>query len=168
MCPCEGRGSGCQEAACVVTSSPPSIRWGHGADLAAVVTLLKGVGLPTDDLAGVPDLRLWVLETGQLLCGVIGMERFGACALLRSLAVAPSFQKRGLGRRLVARLEADAQADGVVQLVLLTETAEAFFCSIGYEATDRRFVPEDIKQTAEFRSLCPASAVCMTKSLASA
>jgi len=151
-----------------VTSSPPSIRWGHGADLAAVVTLLKGVGLPTDGLAGVPDLRLWVLETGQSLCGVIGMERFGACALLRSLAVAPGFQKRGLGRRLVARLEADALADWVVQLVLLTETAEAFFCSIGYEATDRRFVPEDIKQTAEFRSLCPASAVCMSKSLESA
>jgi amino-acid N-acetyltransferase len=47
----------------------------------------------------------------------------------------------------------------------LTETAENFFRGLGYEAIDRRYVPEEIQQSAEFRSLCPASAVCMTKSL---
>jgi arsenate reductase len=94
------------------------------------------------------------------------MERFGTCALLRSLAVGTSFQRRGFGHNLVARLERDAQAYGVEQLVLLTETAEKFFRAIGYEVIDRRLVPEEIKQTAEFRSLCPASAVCMTKLLA--
>jgi amino-acid N-acetyltransferase len=51
--------------------------------------------------------------------------------------------------------------------VLLTETAEKFFRAIGYEVIDRRHVPEEIKQSAEFRSLCPASAVCMSKLLAS-
>jgi amino-acid N-acetyltransferase len=56
---------------------------------------------------------------------------------------------------------------GVEQLVLLTEAAEQFFHAIGYEAIDRSSVPEAIKQSAEFRSLCPASAVCMTKYLAS-
>jgi len=95
------------------------------------------------------------------------MERFGARALLRSLAVAPSYQQRGMGRRLVARLEREAQADDVEQLVLLTETAEKFFRAIGYEVIDRRHVPEDIKQSAEFRSLCPASAICMSKLLTS-
>ena len=52
--------------------------------------------------------------------------------------------------------------------MLLTETAEKFFRAIGYEVIDRRHVPEEIKQSAEFRSLCPASAVCMTKLLPSA
>jgi amino-acid N-acetyltransferase len=145
----------------------PAIRRGHAADLAAVVILLKDFALPTDDLASAPDLRLWVVEDEQSVFGVIGMECFGACALLRSLAVAPSHQKRGIGRQLIVRLESDAHSDGVEQLVLLTETAEAFFRAIGYQVTDRRYVPEEIKRTAEFQSLCPASAVCMTKSLPS-
>jgi amino-acid N-acetyltransferase len=51
--------------------------------------------------------------------------------------------------------------------VLLTETAEGFFRAIGYEIIDRSHVPEKINQSAEFRLLCPASAVCMRKSLAS-
>ena len=96
------------------------------------------------------------------------MERFGARALLRSLAVAPGHQQRGMGHKLVARLEREAQAEDVEQLVLLTETVEKFFRSIGYVVIDRRHVPEEIKQSAEFRSLCPASAVCMSKSLTSA
>lgn len=60
---------------------------------------------------------------------------------------------------------ADAQVDGVELPVLLTETAEAFFRSLGYAAIDRRFVSEEPKQSAEFRSLCPVSAVCMSKAL---
>jgi len=110
---------------------------------------------------------MWVLLAEESLIGVVGMERFGARALLRSLAVAPSYRQRGMGHQLVARLEREAQADGVEQLVLLTETAEKFFSASGYEVIDRRHVAEEIKQSAEFRSLCPASAVCMSKLLAS-
>jgi amino-acid N-acetyltransferase len=148
-------------------SSSPAIRRGHAADLAVVVTLLKGFGLPTDDLTSAPDLRFWVSEDQQSVSGVIGMERFGACALLRSLAVARSHQKRGIGHQLVARLEDDAQSAGVKQLVLLTETAERFFRAIGYQVSDRGNIPQEVKRSAEFKSLCPATAVCMTKSLTS-
>jgi amino-acid N-acetyltransferase len=149
-----------------MTASPkPPIRGSRVADLAAVVTLLKGAGLPTDDLTSEPGLRIWVLEADESLFGVIGLERFGAGALLRSFAVAAGYRQRRFGHKLVARLERDAQADGIEQLVLLTETAEDFFRGLGYEAIDRRYVPEEIQQSAEFRSLCPASAVCMTKSL---
>src|SRR5580658_4139363 len=122
-------------------SPPPAMRRGHAADLAVVAALLKGLGLPTDDLTSAPDLRFWVSEDEQAVFGVIGMERFGTCALLRSLAVAPSHQKRGIGHQLVARLEDDAQSAGVKQLVLLTETAELFFRAIGYEVSDRRNIP---------------------------
>jgi len=133
--------------------------------MAPVLALLRGAGLPTADLASAPDLHLWVLESEGSIIGVIGMERFGMYALLRSLAVAPRHRQRGLGHQLVALLERDVQADGIEQLVLLTETAERFFRAVGYEIIDRRHVPEESKQSAEFRSLCPASAVCMTKSL---
>jgi amino-acid N-acetyltransferase len=148
-------------------SRQPTIRLGRDADLTAVLALLQGAGLPTADLASVASLHFWVLEAEASLIGVVGMERFGARALLRSLAVAPSYRQRGMGHQLVARLEREAQAGDVEQLVLLTETAEKFFRAIGYEVVDRRHVPEEIKQSAEFRSLCPASAVCMSKLLTS-
>ena len=71
-------------------ASSSAIRRGHVADIAAVVILLTHFRLPTDDLASAPHLRFWVVEDEQSVYGVIGMERFGACALLRSLAVAPA------------------------------------------------------------------------------
>jgi amino-acid N-acetyltransferase len=145
--------------------SQPTIRSGQCADLPAVLAILQGAGLPTADLTSAEAPRFWVLEAGQSLIGVVGMERFGAFALLRSLTVAINYRQRGIARQLVARLEREAQADGVEQLVLLTETAEKFFREIGYEVIDRLQVPAEIKQSAEFLSLCPASAVCMSKVL---
>jgi amino-acid N-acetyltransferase len=141
----------------------PTIRGGQSTDLPAALALLQGAGLPTADLPSAPGLKTWVLEASDSLVGVIALERFGTDALVRSLAVAPAYRKRGFGRALVARLEQDAQADGVEQLVLLTESAEQFFRGLGYNVIDRRDVSEGLKQSAEFRSLCPASAVCMSK-----
>ena len=151
---------------CVAMASlSTTIRSGQAEDLSAVLALLRGAKLPTDGMASAPDLQFWVLEAGQSLVGVIGMERFGASALLRSLAIAPAYQRQGLGHKLVASLERNACSKGIEQLVLLTETAEAFFKGIGFEVVDRRSVSDEIKQSAEVRSLCPASAVCMTKSV---
>jgi amino-acid N-acetyltransferase len=149
----------------VIASLQSTIRPAQSADLSAILTLLRCAKLPTDDITSAPDLRLWVLEAKRSVVGVIGMERFGVSALLRSLAIAPDYRRQGLGHKLVATLERDAHATGVEQLVLLTETAKAFFEGIGYEAIDRRNVPDEIKQSAEFRFLCPASAICMTKSV---
>lgn len=152
---------------CVAMASlQTTIRSGQAADLSVVLTLLRDAKLPTDDITSARDLHLWVLEAEQSVIGVVGMERFGASALLRSLAIAPDYQRQGLGQKLVASLERNARSKGIEQLVLLTETAEAFFRGIGYEVADRRHVADEIKQSAEFRSLCPASAVCMTKSVA--
>ncbi len=141
------------------------IRRAEASDQAAVLQLLQGAGLPTADLTSAAGLQFWVSETGGRLGGVIGLERFGTDALLRSLCVAPDYQRRGLGQELVTRLERDARAEGIERLVLLTETAEAFFRRLGYELIDRRYAPEEFKESAEFRSLCPASAACMTKEL---
>jgi amino-acid N-acetyltransferase len=143
----------------------PRIRRGQSGDLSVVLQLLKGAGLPTADLTSADEFRTWLLEEQGSVLGVVGLERFGSNALLRSLAVLPEYRKRGLGHQLVARLEFDARADGIQQLVLLTETAEAFFRGLGYAVTDRSQVSEELKRSAEFRSLCPVSAVCMSKAL---
>ena len=142
------------------------VRRGAAPDLAAVLALLREARLPTEDLTSAPGLQFWVLESEGRLIGVIGLERFGTGALLRSLAVASEHQRQGFGHQLVTRLEQDARSTGVERLVLLTETAEAFFGRLGYEPIDRGYVPDEIKESAEFRSLCPASAVCLTKTLA--
>ena len=131
----------------------------------AVVALLKRAGLPVADLTSIAGLQLWVLEGTDGVVGAIAMERCGSQALLRSLAVAPEYRNCGFGRELVARLEEAARTDELTQLVLLTQTAETFFRSLGYEVTDRNEVSDTLKQSAEFRSLCPASAVCMSKRL---
>ncbi|MGA8706594.1 MAG: arsenic resistance N-acetyltransferase ArsN2 [Steroidobacteraceae bacterium] len=131
----------------------------------AVLELLQAARLPTQDLARAKRLQLWVMEAEGRLLGVIGLECFGTNALLRSLAVASQHRRHGVARELVSRLEEEARSTGIERLVLLTETAEAFFCRLGYEPIGRRDVPGEIKQSAEFHSLCPASAVCLTKLL---
>ncbi len=57
------------------------------------------------------------------------------------------------------------RAEGLKTMVLLTQAAEGFFGKRGYVLTPREQVPEPIRQTAEFRSLCPATAACMSKAL---
>jgi amino-acid N-acetyltransferase len=131
----------------------------------AVLSLLQGAGLPTADLQGIAGLRTWVIESQNVLRGVVALERFGTEGLLRSLAVAPEHRNRGIGRELVVRLEHDASAEGITRLVLLTETAEAFFRALGYATVDRQRVSLEMRRCAEFQSLCPASATCMAKVL---
>jgi amino-acid N-acetyltransferase len=142
-----------------------SIRRGQAADLPAIMQLLDDASLPTSDLPNARELQTWVVEDADSILGVVALERFGGEALLRSLVVAPEQQKRGVARDLVARLELDAQAQGIQRLVLLTETGESFFRRLGYAITDRGGVSDGVRQSAEFRSLCPLSAVCMIKAL---
>jgi N-acetylglutamate synthase-like GNAT family acetyltransferase len=143
----------------------PQVRRGQPADIPDVLALLQSTDLPTSDLSAIAGLRTWVIESDDCLCGVIALEPFGTEGLLRSLAVAPDYRNRGMGHALVAQLETDARAQGVRKLVLLTQTAETFFRSLGYQNIDRRHVSDEMKQCAEFWSLCPASASCMAKAL---
>jgi amino-acid N-acetyltransferase len=143
------------------------VRATTATDLAAVCTLLEDSALPTTDLATAKDLRFWVLVDSGIVVGAIGLERFGSSGLLRSLVVSSDRRRHGLGQELVARLEREAAANNVNMLVLLTETAETFFSRLGYAVIERTSAPDDIKTSAEFRSLCPASAVCMSKVLIS-
>ena len=141
------------------------MRQSTASDLCQVRALLVAAGLPVDDLDNASGPRFWVVEDGGHVAGAVGLESTGSAGLLRSLVVDPAHRQRGLGRSLVERVESEAGADGVVLLVLLTQTAEAFFKGLGYRVVDRARVPDEIKESAEFRSLCPASALCMAKSI---
>lgn len=124
--------------------------------------LLGENGLPVDDFDSAAIAFIVAADTGGLT-GVVGVEGFGTAGLLRSLAVKAQARGGGTGSMLVEALEAHARSNGMKQLVLLTQTAEAFFAKRGYRATERIHVPEAVRHSGEFRSLCPASAICMTK-----
>ena len=141
------------------------IRPAAAADRSEVLRLLQEERLPVQDLADTRSVRLWVAEDGGRLVGAIGLEPHGDTGLLRSLVVAPSARGRGIGQELVAALEREARLAGVRQLVLLTQTAQPFFRALGYSVIARETVPDAVKASAEFRLLCPASAVCMSKFL---
>jgi amino-acid N-acetyltransferase len=132
--------------------------------MANVRALLEANKLPTADLAASRP-EFVIAEADSLLIGVAALQRFGDVALLRSLAVAERSRGSGTGGALVSELERLARALSVHELVLLTETAETFFASRGYQRIERAGLPPSILETAEFRSLCPASAACMSKRL---
>jgi len=140
------------------------IRSARAADQAALRNLLVANRLPVEDLDE-SDIGFLVASDGERVLGVIGMERHGDTGLLRSLVVADEIRGTGMGARLVSSLEELAQAEGCQRLVLLTQTAAPFFASRGYEVIERDAAPADVRASAEFRSLCPASATCMAKML---
>ena len=138
------------------------IRSAYAGEFATIRDLLELAGLPTADLA-TSNIE-WLVAVGDgKLAGVVGLESFGSAGLLRSLAVQASARGSGIASALVGELELRLHERGVQQLFLLTQTAEKFFRDRGYTPADRTDAPADVRDSAEFRSLCPASAVCMTK-----
>ena len=136
------------------------------AQFDAIVRLLRAAGLPVEDL-DVAMLDAFVVATeGEVCVGVAGLEIYESYALLRSLAVEPRHRSRGLGAQLVDTVETEAQARGVSALYLLTTTAAMFFERVGYTAHDRASVPPAIAATTEFSSLCPDTADCLWRDLA--
>ncbi|MEW6321303.1 MAG: arsenic resistance N-acetyltransferase ArsN2 [Acidobacteriota bacterium] len=135
------------------------------ADWPGVAGLLKAAGLPE---AGAADhLRHFVLAfDGDALVGCAGLEIYGTCALLRSVAVAASERGKGLGAALVSRTIDRARSGGVRELVLLTETAPAYFPRFGFEPISRCDAPEAVKASVEFTGACCASAAVMRLRLA--
>jgi amino-acid N-acetyltransferase len=130
-----------------------------------VLGLLHECGLPTSDLDAAQFEHFLICGAGDQPGGVIGLELHGAHGLLRSLAVSPTVRSEGCGSALVAAIESQACALGLDDLYLLTETAEEFFAARGYVAVRRDLVPDAIRATAEFSTLCPDSAVVMCKVL---
>jgi N-acetylglutamate synthase-like GNAT family acetyltransferase len=155
----------------IASTSPLSLasvtlRAARPEDLPAIEELLTTSGLPTTGVA--ESLATFMVaetgaEHGDALVGVAGLELCCENALLRSVAVAPEWRSRGLGRLLIPRVIAEAEARGIRALYLLTTTAERYFPSFGFTRTSRDAVPADISATVEFRTACPASATVMCR-----
>ncbi len=146
-------------------SAGATLRLAAPSDEKAVEALLTASGLPLDGVHEALPSFVVAEDAGDII-GVAGIEACGVAgehALLRSVVVAPSWQKRGLGRALVTRTIAEAEARGAKALYLLTTTAEHFFPTFGFHTIARDSVPADVRATAEFQGACPASATVMVR-----
>lgn len=134
------------------------------ASLCELRDALAGAGLPISDLAE-PGHAFFRFDDDAGLVGFGGIEGNGANRLLRSLLVVADRRGAGLGRAMLAGLEAHACELGVVRLHLLTTTAAPFFRANGYVDADRAAAPASIAASREFTALCPASAAYLVKAL---
>ena len=140
------------------------------SDRGAIVALLQMTGLPPDGIE--PHLETFFVikhpEAGtgtepESLIGSIGLEVYGKSALLRCFAVHPDFRGIGIGTRLVKRTIETAKDMGITRLFLLTDTAEEYFKKKGFAVVTRNQVPEDIKQSIEFTTLCTSAPSMMSE-----
>ncbi|MFQ5638354.1 MAG: arsenic resistance N-acetyltransferase ArsN2 [bacterium] len=133
-------------------------------DKRTITRLLTACQLPYEDI-GVHIGNFILAKNDKELVGVVGLQVQGRVGLLRSLAVAPKFRHRGVGSALCGRILDFAVQQGVEEFYLLTTTADRFFARLGFAKVARKDLPQAIKNTEEFSSLCPETAVCMAKNI---
>jgi N-acetylglutamate synthase-like GNAT family acetyltransferase len=130
----------------------------------ALARLLAAANLPVSDLAE-GDATFLVFGRADSPVAVGGLARFGSLALLRSIAVDAAARRNGHGSRIVDALLASARDSGIAEVWLLTEKAERFFAVKGFARRNRSDAPAPIAATSQFRELCPAAAIVMSRSL---
>ncbi|MHA1903809.1 MAG: arsenic resistance N-acetyltransferase ArsN2 [Candidatus Thorarchaeota archaeon] len=140
----------------------PIIENARNEDYPIIVDLLKKNNLPPDGIEPHLDNFLVIRNPEQRveqvsLLGCAGLEIYGNSALLRSVAVHPNAHGNGLGTSLVRHITQIASDRGITRLYLLTDTAEDYFKRIGFSYVSRDLIPEDVKQSIEFTTLCTES-----------
>lgn len=141
-----------------------ALRRAAAADRAAIERLLQEQALPREGVADWLD-HFWLAEHHGEVVGAAGVELYGASALLRSVAVDPTWRGSGLGRLLTERALSVAQEAGAHDVYLLTTTADRYFPRLGFACIARRDAPKELESSAEFSGACPASAVLMRRAL---
>lgn len=141
-----------------------TIQLADSSDFPAITSILERHGLPVEGLREHLGTTLVAID-GRKVSGSAALEVYSDGALLRSVAVVPESQNRGVGRALIEAAVALAQSQDVPALYLLTTTAEHYFPRFGFERTERSQVPPGVRSSIEFKSACPASATVMRRSL---
>jgi amino-acid N-acetyltransferase len=130
-------------------------------DIAAIRSLLESQKLPTETV-GTTLTEFYLAVENKIIAGVAGFEYYREDALLRSVAVPTSLQKKQIGTQLVDWMLSMAKQKGIKRIVLLTETASIFFAKKGFMAVDRSSINNDLmKKSSQFGSCCCSLAICM-------
>ena len=136
------------------------IRPAQPADFVPIHELLTAAHLP---VAGVDAATggYVVADFDGKVAGVLGMEKFGTSALLRSFTVRSAYRKRGVGEALVRHVLDQLKQEGISPIYILTNTAEAFAARFGFVKISREEIPAPILAGSAIGTACPASSTCM-------
>ncbi len=138
-----------------------TIRPARREDLDAALRLVRAAALPADGIRQQWGDGYAVAVEGDAVVGVAGVEVHGRSGLLRSVAVAPEARGTGLGQALTRDRVEWSRVAGLDALYLLTTTAEGFFPRLGFLPVERDSVPAEVRESGEFRDVCPASAAVL-------
>jgi amino-acid N-acetyltransferase len=132
----------------------------NASHLSDIETLLQKCELPFGDCNKHLE-NFFGIISGERLIAIGALQIKGSVALLRSIAVPRENRGRGLAALMTQHLLGMARSKHVRELYLLTETAELYFAKFGFCLVKRDTVPDAIKATHQFETLCPASAQAM-------
>jgi amino-acid N-acetyltransferase len=141
-----------------------TIRRATASDRDTIAALVAGAGLPREGVLDGASV-FFVAERDTRVVGCCGLELYGDDALLRSVAVTPEERSRGTGARLVEHAISYARERTIASVFLLTTTAAAFFPRFGFRDVARDDVPAPVRESDEFRSICPSTATVMRLAL---
>jgi N-acetylglutamate synthase-like GNAT family acetyltransferase len=139
------------------------IRTANSTDLDVIRRLLREAALPVDGVEEQFGAGYAVAAEEGDAIGVAGVERYGRFGLLRSVAVAPGARNRGVARLLVRDRLAWAGTEGLEAVYLLTTDAAGYFARLGFETVERDAVPLEIRDSREFTTICPSTAVALRR-----
>jgi N-acetylglutamate synthase-like GNAT family acetyltransferase len=136
-----------------------AIRDARPADAAAIAGLLGELGYPAEAtpvqrrlerIANDPSSKLFVAEVSGEIAGLAGLhvlplvEHDELGCMLTAIVVGAEHRRQGIGAELLGAVEREARMRGCRRLVLGSADrrldAHAFYASLGFEATGRRFV----------------------------
>jgi amino-acid N-acetyltransferase len=135
------------------------VRRGKFSDIAQIKELLRVSHLPTVGAEKAAD-RFLVADNGQII-GILGVLYEGEKALLRSFAVSPLYQGKGIGGFLVSAMLHELTAQNIQEVYLLTETAADYFKRIGFGEIARKAMPENLLKESGLDQACPCSSKCL-------
>lgn len=131
----------------------------------ALAAALAEAHLPVDDLTD-PGRNFFVFtDASGAIFGFGGYELPGDLALIRSMVVPETARGRGIGAAILAALLERVTAAGAREAWLFTKHAAPFFAHRGFRARARYEVPPPVLATKQASSVCPITAVVMSRPL---
>jgi amino-acid N-acetyltransferase len=116
-------------------------------DIPSLLTMInsyasQGIMLPRTDFELAESIRDFsVADDGGVVLGCGALHFYTPTAAeVRSLAVCPTAQSKGIGRRIVEILEAEAREADLLSLFAFTYVP-GFFAQLGFQEVDRGLLP---------------------------
>ena len=135
----------------------PTIRRATEADLPIIGKFLLAESMPLFDYEQYLD-TFWVLDADAEVTGCIGLEIYGASALLRSIVVSPATRGTGDGHKLTSHWLDEARSRDACTAYLFTMDKAPFFSRYGFERCEMDDFDADARRTTQYTALQQAPA----------